>query len=164
MCGGLEHFLKTEKRWLNLDKSIEQEVLNICLLFRKAAQEISDERILDYFSAFPAGWCGTTSRALESWLKEQYPNEQFSYVCGYRNEASHAWIEWGELILDITADQFEDCDDMVNLVPLAESKFHKSFGNQRRRDITIWTDEREESLIYNRAKELFKTLIIYGNL
>ena len=59
------------------------------------------------FEEFPRGACGDSALLLAKYL-ENNSCGQFDYVCGYRGRKSHAWLTRSELIIDITADQFED--------------------------------------------------------
>lgn len=101
-------------------------LVSACYAVRIAAQKVSDEGILFHFQPFPRGWCGCVSRVLGAFLVEKYPEEKFDYVCGRRN-GTHAWIEHNGIVLDITADQFEDCNEPIIVKPYKESFFHQTF-------------------------------------
>jgi hypothetical protein len=64
------------------------------------------------FRDFPRGSCGDTSILLGEYLSELGYGE-WSYVPGVRGRSTHAWIEQRGVIVDITADQFEDMDEPV---------------------------------------------------
>jgi hypothetical protein len=49
----------------------------------------------------------------------------FVYVLGTRNGGHHAWLRRGRLVVDITADQFEDQNRSV--IVEIESKWHELF-------------------------------------
>jgi hypothetical protein len=58
------------------------------------------------FERFPRGTCGPVSELLGRYLVEA-GFEDVMYVCGKKpSEGSHAWVEVGGIILDITGDQF----------------------------------------------------------
>jgi hypothetical protein len=65
---------------------------------------------------FPSGACGDAALLLTKHLQLVgiWP---LIYVCGQmairRRTQYHAWLEYGELIIDITADQFEGISDPV---------------------------------------------------
>jgi hypothetical protein len=66
---------------------------------------------------FPRAACGDTAMILGQVLYEQ-GIEGFMYVWGEKHEAngeysSHGWLQNGEWIVDITADQFADVHDPV---------------------------------------------------
>lgn len=102
------------------------QLIDACQAIRLAAQKVSNEKRIWYFSPFPRGWCGCVSRVLGAWLSKKYPDKKFYYVCGRRN-GTHAWIEYDGIILDVTADQFENCNEEIIVKPYDESLFHQSF-------------------------------------
>lgn len=60
---------------------------------------------------FPGGACGPASEILGRALQDFLQYEGY-YICGsrhssYKREATHAWVEVGDYIIDITHDQFE---------------------------------------------------------
>ena len=83
---------------------------------------------------FPHGACGWSSLLLGAVLKDKGHNG-FIYVCGERpshdpsKTTSHAWLERGSLIIDITADQFSDSITLV--VVTHESQWHTKFERER---------------------------------
>lgn len=130
------------------------QLVDACRMVRIAAQQISDENKISYFPSFPRGWCGCVSRVLGAWLTDSFQDNEFFYICGNRS-GSHAWIEYGEIILDITADQFDDCDDAIIVKPNKESMFHRSFEIEDKHICHIEdVNYPEESIIYQRAKKI----------
>jgi len=83
-------------------------------------------------SQFPKAWCGVTARALGGYLLSQ-GFESVQYVLGYRGAISHAWLELGDIIIDITADQFDDCSERI--IVAKESEFHNRFVIDLRHEI-----------------------------
>jgi len=81
----------------------------IAALVRVIAEEVSSS-IWHPNGLFPGGWCDDCSRVLGSLLREQGENG-FERVVGRRGEhleKSHVWLRRGDLIVDITADQFPE--------------------------------------------------------
>jgi len=80
------------------------------------------------FSAFPKGCCGHTSVLLALYLQDIGLTD-VSYVFGGRRgfnvEDAHAWVEVGDVIVDITADQFSDNPNP--LVITEERSWHAKF-------------------------------------
>lgn len=103
----------------------EMELYAIAKTFRKASEIVAKrENKKDY----PRAWCGVISRSLGSWLCYRYPEEVFFYICGKRNGGySHAWIQYKNFFIDITADQFDDCNESIMVIEKELSKFHKTF-------------------------------------
>lgn len=96
-------------------------VLKIASTVRKLVAEASVELVkgVGIFptAPFPGGWCQDTSRALGHLLADQ--NERgFELIFGKRpndDRKTHVWLERDGLIVDITADQFEEsgCPDVI---------------------------------------------------
>lgn len=82
------------------------------------------------FRDFPSGACGDASLVLAECLLRLGLGE-FSYVVRFRSgrdnhsRLSHAWLERGELVVDITADQFLDAPSAV--VVAIGSEWHATF-------------------------------------
>jgi hypothetical protein len=74
---------------------------------------------------FPNGACGDTTLLLGHHLAE-LGHGKFRYYLGWRNGKSHAWLQAGTVIVDITADQFEDFDDPVFVSD--RSSWHEGFA------------------------------------
>lgn len=64
----------------------------------------------DMFKTFPAGCCGAAAELVARYLREA--GEPALYASGTRGNAddfnSHAWVEIGPVILDVTAGQFPE--------------------------------------------------------
>lgn len=96
---------------------------------RNYFEELAKQPTGNYlFEHFPTGCCGNASHILGCFLNSQgYANVR--YIAGERtvNEQcqTHAWLEWGGWIIDITADQFADGPSAVFME--RDSEFHCSF-------------------------------------
>ena len=107
----------------------------ICLAtrFRNALVAVVEDhvkaRIRGFpIDAFPRGACGDAARLLATYLREQECGT-FDYCFGQRRGKSHAWLWRGELVVDITADQFEDQDSPV--IVTRNSIWHSTFRDIR---------------------------------
>lgn len=85
------------------------------------------------WSGFPRGACGDTALVLGQVLDDEGV-EGFKYVCGNKYESdgrpsSHAWLQSGEWIVDITADQFPDVHESV--IVTNKSEWHELWERQR---------------------------------
>ena len=96
------------------------------------------------FEQFPRGSCGDTAPLLGHYLTSLGLGE-FDYVLGERGrygpettEQSHAWLQQGMAIVDITADQFEEIEDEV--IVLEDSDWHRGWRTKipHRADHTIF--------------------------
>jgi len=100
--------------------------------FRNAIEEISHS-LGATFESFPRGSCGDATPMLGTYLIDQGLGE-FQYMQGdYGSEAegnwsSHAWLQSGNLVIDITADQFPDVTDPV--VVMENSKWHHGLAGE----------------------------------
>lgn len=81
-------------------------------------------------AAFPAGSCGDACLLLGALFADAGING-FRYVCGERGAqsdntwTSHAWLQRGDLIVDITADQFTDAP--AGVIISENSVWHAQF-------------------------------------
>jgi hypothetical protein len=78
---------------------------------------------------FPRGSCGDVSDILGMFLRETLEVE-CEYVSGWADGQSHAWLELGEITIDITADQFAGNEAVI---VSCESVFHRKFNVEIRR-------------------------------
>jgi hypothetical protein len=81
---------------------------------------------------FPNGSCGDASLLLARYLRDNNAGE-FQYVLGERGVGehwtSHAWLEQNEIVVDITADQFEGF--AIPVLVSISSPFHDEFEKNR---------------------------------
>ncbi len=88
------------------DAAAVEQLLKIALAARCALERYASDTKSGLFEGFPRGTCGPVSELLGRYLVEA-GFKNVMYVGGEkRSEGSHAWIEVGEIILDITGDQF----------------------------------------------------------
>jgi hypothetical protein len=93
---------------------------------------------------FPKGACGDTSLLLGAYLVDSGIKD-FHYICGERGSheentwTTHAWLAKGDLVVDITADQFSDAPAAV--IVTTSSLWHKGFTT----DVPAPADFREYS-------------------
>jgi hypothetical protein len=104
-----------------------QALHNQCERFRNAVERIDKSRLPITLQDFPHGACGDAALLLAKYLERQGFGK-FDYMLGTRDEHSHAWLQRGDLIADITADQFPDNADAV-IVKL-KSAWHAEFQGE----------------------------------
>jgi hypothetical protein len=98
---------------LNVDRvALEQSAVQ----FRRALER-SDLSFLPTLADFPKGSCGDATLLLARFLLDSGFGA-FDYVCGETASErgglqTHAWLQRGRLIIDITADQFDDVETAV---------------------------------------------------
>ena len=106
------------------------KVRDLAQRVRTALQSIPLTERPEEFSNFPKGACGSSSLILGAVLVDN-GHTNFIYVCGERPSpddtqiVSHAWLADRDLVVDITADQFNDAPEA--LVVAIGSSWHKSF-------------------------------------
>lgn len=96
--------------------------------FRLAIEACTEVRKLIYtLKDFPSGSCGDATLLLAKYLEENGCGK-FSYYLGGRSKHSHAWLQRGNLIVDITADQFEDQTQSV--IVTVDQGWHSHFDGK----------------------------------
>lgn len=97
------------------------------LKFRKAIEKTDKSLLPISFQKFPKSSSRDTSWILAKYLQENGYGE-FAFVCGSRGLHSHVWLQQDNLIVDITADEFEDQKNKTIVV--SNSEWHKMFNGQ----------------------------------
>lgn len=108
-----------------------EQIERIATAFRTAVLQLNKSTWPVCLQQFPTGACGDASLLLGTLLEERGQG-QFEYICGIRSESisghpapSHAWLELGGLIVDVTADQFDEVSDSV--IVSVNSGWHRSW-------------------------------------
>lgn len=103
-----------------------EQIQRLASVFRTAIMQCPRSDLFS-FRNFPRGSCGDTSILLGQYLYEQGQGI-WTYASGERvsdDFQSHAWLEKDGLIVDITADQFDDIDEPV--IVTHDGSWHKQF-------------------------------------
>lgn len=100
---------------------------------------------------FPDGCCGDASELLSKFLEEH--NIRVEYVSGWQGQQSHAWLEYEENVIDITAYQFKHINEKIIITK--DKSWHSKFTNQERQYIDFETAD-----AYNkeRLRNLYKNI------
>lgn len=121
--------------------------------FRKAL-EASAADLGDAFALFPRGCCGNASILLANYLREQRLG-LFELVSGCRDEVSHAWLEGGGMIVDVTIDQFHDAPP--GSFVLQNFEWHEQFSRHREREEEVdISGDRERLMQYRTVRDAAK--------
>jgi hypothetical protein len=125
----------------NVDK-----VAKIAELVRRLAEEVSGA-IEKVGGPFPKGWCQDCSRVLGKLLEDR-AEYGFKLVIGRRGEhlqKTHVWLLREQLIVDITADQFEleNCDPII---VTDKSEWHKGEWTHEAQELGSLEGQVEQSL------------------
>ena len=131
MSAGILHDMGMDMMQDSMDVN---EIKKIVANFRNAIFKTKDISPLIGLRDFPEGGCGDSSLLLGHHLNK-LGYESLLYISGYKGDCSHAWIEMGNLIVDITADQFEEIDEEV--VVTTSDKWHCEWIEDSRQVINI---------------------------
>ncbi len=100
--------------------------------FRQAILNCDRSELHYSFNDFPVGSCSEASRLLATFLKDNGFGD-FNFVKGKRGQGealeTHYWLEKDNVIVDITANQFEGIDDDVFITNI-DSALHRSFDQE----------------------------------
>lgn len=91
-------------------------------MFRDTIDEIDKKSLSPQFQSFPDGSCGAASDVLGTYLDElgYEPIYRVLKYCRITEQnQSHTWLEYENLLIDITADQF---NDNLKIAPLFGTK------------------------------------------
>ncbi len=96
--------------------------------FRRAIERTDPAKLPIGLRTFPVGACGDATLLLGAHLKS-LGFGSFEYVLGRRGEGedrhSHAWLRQGDILIDITADQFQEIEAPV--IVATTSDWHGTF-------------------------------------
>ena len=130
--------------------------------FRRAIQK-GRSNLPEWFKDFPKGCCGDATAMLGSYLKENgfgsflfISSEFFLTKEGVPQNPSHAWLNRGELIVDITASQFDD--ELEDVIVSDNSEWHKKWEQTVLREAEYNSCSNISESAYNKIAEIAKTL------
>jgi hypothetical protein len=120
------------------------QLLAMARRFRKGIELIQPSQRPICMQSFPCGACGDTSLLFGAYLVD-HGMHGFLYVSGDRGSkndnswTSHAWLQKGQLVIDLTADQFPDAP--TDVIVAEPSKWHKTFSTDREQcsDFREWS-------------------------
>lgn len=104
-------------------------VRRVASLFRMAIEACDRSMLPISFEEFPRGSCGDATPLLGTYLIE-HGFGPFDYVLGERGSSgyTHAWLRQGQLVVDISADQFADAPEAI--IVCVNSPWHQTFQQQ----------------------------------
>lgn len=127
-----------------IDENSMREIEQQAKLFRVAIESCEPNHLPVTLQDFPRGSCGDASLLLAKHLQNQgiWP---LTYVCGEMTIDekgkfhSHAWLEIEDIIIDITADQFEGVTQQV--IVTRDRSWHEQFDieNKDAADYYRWS-------------------------
>lgn len=107
-------------------EQVARDIFNAASSFRCSLDTCHGE-FCTPFDRFPRGCCGDTASLLAAYFKD-CGWESFSYISGIRNAdgISHAWLGKDELLIDITADQFDH--SLPSVMVTHDWTWHRQFS------------------------------------
>lgn len=139
---------------MNYDK--RNELLKECKIIRNILEKNKNNMDVEWFKFFPRGCCKEASLVLAKHLhKKEFGIADI--ICGERNCETHIWLEIEGVIVDITADQFEDIDEAVIVVE--SSIFHDKFEKKGKSKYTDYFTGNEWGI-----NEIMKVWIVINDV
>jgi len=128
------------------------KLFELASAFRRAIMQCDPKSLCITLQDFPNGACGDASLLLAKYF-ENNEYGKFDYVLGQRGGKSHAWLQQGNLIADITADQFEDQDRTIMVT--TDHSWHREFSGevQNVADFEIY-DSHTVSVLRNNFRQI----------
>jgi hypothetical protein len=103
------------------------DCFRLAQVFRTGIEQCDSLKLPITFQDFPLGACGDTTLLIAKYLQHHnYGN--FQYVLGKRDKKTHSWAQRDGLIVDITADQFDDNQNPV--IVTTDFTWHSTFEIQ----------------------------------
>ena len=104
-----------------------EKIRNAATAFRLAIEGSDRSELSEGFSRFPWGSCGDASLLLAAYLRDEGLGD-FELIAARGTNGDHAWLQQGEVVIDITADQFTGFDFAVYV---GNDEWHRQFGEIR---------------------------------
>jgi hypothetical protein len=129
-----------------------ERIRTLATRFRRAIEACGPASLHIGMDRFPRGSCGDATPLLGTFLIEQGCS-QFDYMLGHlpckdpeEIPHSHAWLQRGDLVVDITADQFPGIDSPV--IVTEPSPWHATLEGvrQNKADYRIYDPETTKRL------------------
>jgi hypothetical protein len=103
------------------------------LAFRRAcenaAEEVRGNDYYGFFGEFPKGQCLTSAYLLAQFLATEcsvHPDAIRVCSNAWRHDRSHGWLKIGDLVVDITVDQFDDGGEVEYVT--SDRSWHETFS------------------------------------
>jgi hypothetical protein len=118
------------------------ELQDIASDFRRKLDAADKSILPEPFRDFPRGSCEPAAETLGIYIRETLGIECALTSAGIPNRelGTHAWLEYGNLIIDVTADQFDQFGKPPILVTTDRS-WHCLFGESSRQPLGTYDDE-----------------------
>jgi len=108
---------------------MEDRIRDLAVQFREAIQNCDMTELPLSLAEFPIGSCADASILLGTYFKDNGING-FVLIKGIRGEGNsletHYWLEKGNMIVDITADQFQEINEEI-VITESSSDWYNTF-------------------------------------
>jgi hypothetical protein len=101
--------------------------------FRRAFESIDLSDAPGFLPKFPCGCCSWATWFLGHFLKYECGLSPRRYHSASRDDDNHEWLVVEGIIVDITADQFDDCSDPI--IVTRTSAWHEKWTNGKSADV-----------------------------
>ncbi len=112
--------------------SDENKIKELAVRFRETILKCDTLELPLSLADFPTGSCADASMLLGTYFKDNSING-FILIKGKRGEGSsletHHWLEKDDMVVDITADQFEDINEEI-IITNINSNWHDTFDKE----------------------------------
>jgi hypothetical protein len=116
--------------------SDEDRIREMAVRFREAIQKCDMSELPISLANFPTGSCADASMLFGTYLKENGITG-FILIKGKRGEGNsletHYWLEKGDILVDITADQFEDINEEI-IIADTNYRWYGAFEKEVRKE------------------------------
>jgi hypothetical protein len=134
----------------------------LCERFRSAIMTMPKNELPIGMHAFPLGACGDAALILALFLRD-CGFDRAEYVAGWREQHSHAWLQVGDLVIDVTADQFPDAPRAV--IVATRSDWHRAFTNCKSHPADLCGyDEETQTMLSSAYTAIFSRLDSRGTV
>lgn len=130
------------------------EIRRLGLAFRQAIMSLPISKFPNssFFENFPDGCCGDTCHLFAKYLISK--GYEVNYVWGWKGKQSHAWLELNDLIIDLTADQFPDVNEVV--VVTYDKSWHQAINKQQKSEVDF---EKFDGYNHARLKTIYNNIL-----
>ena len=130
------------------------KLIELATRFRAAIMKCDPKFLIITLRNFPNGACGDAALLLAKYLEDNNCGK-FDYVLSYREGKSHAWLQRDSIIVDITANQFQDQIEPV--IVTEDHSWHSQFNikNKHIADFTIY-DKSTVNILSQAYKQILR--------
>ena len=146
----------------------DEHVQELAVSFRGLVERCDKSNLQLHIQRFPCGSCGDVCWLLARFLADREA-PGFHYFCGSRRKperrdsqiSSHAWLQHGDLIVDITADQFIEIDGPIIITRLSD--WHAELDGEDKGVADYRERYRSEPGVLANFEEAYERIVVNSN-